>query len=855
MYTLRLLGGVSLDGPSGPLSGRAVQPRQSALLAILGAARDKGCSRERVVGLLWPESDEAEARHILSNSVYELRRALGEDAVLVSGDNLRLNSDLVRTDVAAFGEAVGRGDLAAAVEAYGGPFLHGFYRRGAGEFERWVESERQRLAVQYAEALESLAENAEQAGDFPRAVGWWQQLAAYDRYNSRFALRLMRAMAAAGDPANALQHAHEHERFLQNELEIEPPEDVLALAERLRRERVPSNPTFEAEPIGVKKTTEGAKGAAALTSSAWKASRTSRIVLIVTAAAIAIAAAALALLPERGVRLDKGRVVVAVFENQTGNLSLEPAGLMAADWITDGLARTGLVAVVPSPDALAWSQELQMQAGELGESDRLQALAEATGAGTVVWGAYYLEGDSLRFQAQIIDAHRRRLLRALEPVSGPLASPSEAVERLRQRVMGALGTLFEPRLSAFATESAQPPTFEVYGEYAEGLRLMLRREYREAIRHFYRSSALDSVYLQPLVWAALAHYNLADYLRADSLTRVVNRSRARLLPSERDLLDLARGAATGDTYSGYRAARRGMDMAPGPLWGIMLGAAAVVTNRPQEALEALAYVDPDGPAISGWHVYWLWPTAAYHMLGEHRRELETAQLGRRQYPNRINTIIYELRALAALGRVEEVNDRLDESLAPRPDWVDTHSYVMQTAAIELQAHGHVNAARDVLDRAISYHRTRRPAEAESAVARYDFAQTLYLAGQWEEAQALFEEIDADLPCGVSIRARRPCMVNTKGYLGVIAARRGDTEKALRISKELENLERHPVSSLPVPIWQAHIAAVLGEKARAVNLLQEAVSNGLWHGPWLHADPDWEPLRDYPPFRELMRPKG
>ncbi len=344
-YSLRLLGGISLDGPSGPLTGPVVQPRQSALLAILGVARDNGASREKVVGLLWPESDQAEARHTLSNSVYELRRALGENAVLVSGDNLRLNSEVTETDVAAFGKALARGDLIGAVEAYGGPFLDGFYLSGAEEFERWVEAERQRLAVQYGEALESLAESAEEAGDFPRAVGWWQRLAAYDPYNSRFAVRLMQAMAAAGDPANALQYAQEHERFLQNELGIDPPEDVLALAERLRRERVSSKPTFEAEPVGVKTTPEGAKRAAEPTAIASPANRRSRMVLIAVAAAIAIGAAALVFLPEWGVTLDKNRVLVAVFENRTGDPSLDPLGVMAADWITEGLSRTGVVEV------------------------------------------------------------------------------------------------------------------------------------------------------------------------------------------------------------------------------------------------------------------------------------------------------------------------------------------------------------------------------------------------------------------------------------------------------------------------------------------------------------------------------
>ena len=46
------------------------------------------------------------------------------------------------------------------------------------------------------------------------------------------------------------------------------------------------------------------------------------------------------------------RVVVAAFENQTGDATLAPLGNMAADWITQGLSETGIVEVVDAPTAL-----------------------------------------------------------------------------------------------------------------------------------------------------------------------------------------------------------------------------------------------------------------------------------------------------------------------------------------------------------------------------------------------------------------------------------------------------------------------------------------------------------------------
>ena len=57
------------------------------------------------------------------------------------------------------------------------------------------------------------------------------------------------------------------------------------------------------------------------------------------------------------------------------------------------------------------------------------------------------------------------------------------------------------------------------------------------------------------------------------------------------------------------------------------------------------------------------------------------------------------------------------------------------------------------------------------------------------------------------------------------------------------------------LWRALIAASLGERERAVNLLRDAFGRGADYGIWLHRDPDLASLRDYPPFQELLRPKG
>src|SRR2546430_726751 len=183
-----------------------------------------------------------------------------------------------------------------------------------------------------------------------------------------------------------------------------------------------------------------------------------RVLTAAALLAVGLGAAAV-VLRGRSPDLNQRRVVVAVIENHTGDPALDNLGHMAADWVTQGLAQTGLVEGVPSLSVVAAS----LAAGQHGpghlDAAGLRALGRETGAGTVVWGAYYRQADSVRFQIQISAAADGKVLRALDPVAGPLAQPLTAVEALRQRGMAVLATLFDSRLSRWSTTDSKTHNF------------------------------------------------------------------------------------------------------------------------------------------------------------------------------------------------------------------------------------------------------------------------------------------------------------------------------------------------------------------------------------------------------------
>lgn len=247
MIYLRLLGTASVEVAGAPVKGSVAQRRRVAILALLAAARGLRLGRDRIIGYLWPEMPQTRARHLLSESLYVVRKALGETVITAEGDYLQLSRAGLGSDLWDYEEALTAGDLERAVSTYGGQLLEGLYLDEAPEFERWLEEERWRLERSFRGAMEALAELVAGAGEEQRAVELLRRLAAADPQSSRVALKLMRLLERTGDRAGAIQHARVHALAMREDLGAEPDPEIAAYAERLRAEPRPPEPGIAAK--------------------------------------------------------------------------------------------------------------------------------------------------------------------------------------------------------------------------------------------------------------------------------------------------------------------------------------------------------------------------------------------------------------------------------------------------------------------------------------------------------------------------------------------------------------------------------------------------------------------------------
>jgi DNA-binding SARP family transcriptional activator len=234
---LVLLGPVALTGPTGQLLRRASQQRRMALLALVATAPDASISRDRLLGLLWPDRDERTARHLLADSLYVLRQALGDDAFVATGESIRLSARMP-VDVAEFNQALSEERWSDALALYRGDFLEGFFVRNAAEFDQWALTQRTHFRDLATRAASAWSRELESAGRIDDAVTAAERALALAPVDETVFRDLVRLLFASGNRARAESIARSFSRRLEEELGVSPSaETIRALSTPRARSR------------------------------------------------------------------------------------------------------------------------------------------------------------------------------------------------------------------------------------------------------------------------------------------------------------------------------------------------------------------------------------------------------------------------------------------------------------------------------------------------------------------------------------------------------------------------------------------------------------------------------------------
>ncbi|NIM92227.1 MAG: alpha/beta fold hydrolase [Anaerolineales bacterium] len=235
-----------------------------ALLAYLTITEGE-YSRDYLATLLWPESDQSNARASLRRTLYRINKSAGGELLTTIGDAITINpSAEMAVDVGTFRRIVDEcpeklpspmerdsqyiQSLENAVALYSEDFLMGFSIPDCYQFEEWRFFEAENLRASLVRILEQLVEFYQNHGDFDRAIHHGRRLLSLDSLNEHSHRILMRLYAASDQQSAAIRQYAECKRVLEQELGVSPEPETTELHETIRQHRqvvsIPSVTTY-----------------------------------------------------------------------------------------------------------------------------------------------------------------------------------------------------------------------------------------------------------------------------------------------------------------------------------------------------------------------------------------------------------------------------------------------------------------------------------------------------------------------------------------------------------------------------------------------------------------------------------
>ncbi len=531
--------------------------------------------------------------------------------------------------------------------------------------------------------------------------------------------------------------------------------------------------------------------------------------------------------------LSGSRLLVAPFENLTGDPRLDYVGGVAADGLALAVAQSGSMDVVPSTTVL---MALRDTSG--GISDRLNRLAVTTHAGMQVSGSVARRGDSLVLQAQLTDLRTGKIVNTLDPQIGPAGDPVAIVNALGDRLLAALGSR---ELTILAQRGFRAPKNAAYQEFAKGFeRFALQGDLVGARPYFARAIAIDSGYVRAYQLLQRMSINLGEFDRADSIGRQIEK--LSLSAAERFQQDYNNAELRGDVPATLRSMQQLAARDSSALSLALVGEAGTYMLRPDISMPAFEHAIPTFILMGGRAATRQLEVFAevYHQAGRYDRELDLLTRNESAFPD---IGVFRARKLRAYGgsTSRELAISLADTLLRSTD-DSTGAAVMRVtnSAQEFRAHGDTATAARLLAMNRAWV-TAHPPRASSPDRQLSEGVLFLLTGSSDSAMARF-----------NLALAKTNRIEAAGYLGIALVAHGDSVRARIIADSLGAMTR-PWLFGNHTYWRAAIIGAIGDRNLATQLLQKSYGEGKYMDEW-HFTPALNAMRGYAPFDLLVTPR-
>lgn len=233
--------------------------KEFALLAYLAIESERPHNRETLLGLLWPELSQDQARNNLRVALARLRKSIKQvDPALIQSTRLTLRFNKTQLqpgnnawlDVAEFERLLALvkshdhadpiqcptclGDMSKASELYQAEFLNGFHLEKCEAFDLWLLVQRERYHMQIMDLLPRLEAAHIASANWKAAEEIVRQRLALDPLEEHAHRSLIRILALSGLRTAALSHYELCVNTLDEELGIPPAQETTKLVEQIR---------------------------------------------------------------------------------------------------------------------------------------------------------------------------------------------------------------------------------------------------------------------------------------------------------------------------------------------------------------------------------------------------------------------------------------------------------------------------------------------------------------------------------------------------------------------------------------------------------------------------------------------
>jgi predicted ATPase/DNA-binding SARP family transcriptional activator len=245
MLEIRFLGkfDVRIDGRTIEIPSRKGQ----SLFAFLVLNPGIQHRREKVAGMLWPNSEETKARNKLRYTLWQLRQAIGDQYLLTDKISLAYDPGSDNWfDVSVLEEKqterLTTEELQRVVSLYEGDLLPGFY-------EDWVLLERERLQASFEQKMQVFLQRLMDEERWNQSLEWAEKWISMGQTPEPAFRALMVAQSQLGDIAGAASTYKRCELALSEQLGVEPSEETKRIYELISRGEKPDTPKFESASV------------------------------------------------------------------------------------------------------------------------------------------------------------------------------------------------------------------------------------------------------------------------------------------------------------------------------------------------------------------------------------------------------------------------------------------------------------------------------------------------------------------------------------------------------------------------------------------------------------------------------